>query len=71
LKRKKWFSQRSKDLSDQERQFITAGFELRERLEQAEKTDKKRSTRKLPPPRALPMAHFERNDVTTICETVH
>jgi hypothetical protein len=23
------------------------------------------------PPRALPTAHFERNDVTTICETVH
>jgi len=23
------------------------------------------------PPRALPAVHFERNDVTTICETVH
>jgi hypothetical protein len=23
------------------------------------------------PPRALPTAHFERNDVTIICETVH
>ena len=23
------------------------------------------------PPRALPTAHFERNDVTDICETVH
>ena len=23
------------------------------------------------PPRALPAAHFERNDVTIICETVH
>jgi hypothetical protein len=23
------------------------------------------------PPRALPMAHFERNDVTIIYETVH
>jgi len=23
------------------------------------------------PPRALPAAHFERNDVTTICETAH
>jgi len=23
------------------------------------------------PPRALPTAHFDRNDVTIICETVH
>jgi hypothetical protein len=23
------------------------------------------------PPRALPAAHFERNDVIIICETVH
>src|SRR5271166_5380598 len=23
------------------------------------------------PPRALPTAHFERNDITIICETVH
>src|SRR5580692_5155432 len=23
------------------------------------------------PPRALPAAHFERNDITIICETVH
>jgi hypothetical protein len=23
------------------------------------------------PPRALPTAHFERNDVIIICETVH
>ena len=23
------------------------------------------------PPRALPAAHFERNDITMVCETVH
>jgi WD domain, G-beta repeat len=38
----KWFDQRSQDLSDQERKFISVGRELRERLAQEEKKRQER-----------------------------
>jgi len=37
IEAQKWFDQRSQDLSDQERNFISASRELRERLTRQEK----------------------------------
>src|SRR5208283_759117 len=37
IEAQKWFDQRSQDLSDQERKFISASRELRERLARKEK----------------------------------
>jgi hypothetical protein len=42
IEAQRWFDQRSQDLSDQERIFITASRELRERLELEEKKRQER-----------------------------
>ena len=42
IEAQKWFDQRSQDLSDQERKFISASRELRERLAREEKERQKR-----------------------------
>jgi WD40 repeat protein len=57
IEAQKWFNQRSQDLSNQERNFITASQELRERLEQAER---ERQEKELTQARQLAEAEAER-----------